>query len=57
MFGVVQASLVGVLLPAGVVALVGDVALSSPRLKLPEVQPGLVVLKDEENNKSQTQSA
>ena len=50
-FGVVQASLVGVLLPAGVVALVGDVALSSPRLKLPEVQPGLVVLKDEENKK------
>lgn len=43
-FGVVQASLVSVLLPAGVVALVRDVALASPRLKLPEVQPGVVVL-------------
>ncbi|TNN83065.1 hypothetical protein EYF80_006672 [Liparis tanakae] len=36
--------LVGVLLPACVIALVGDVALASPRLKLPEVQPCLVVL-------------
>lgn len=43
-FGVVQASLVSVLLPAGVIALVGDVALTSTGLELPEVQPGLVVL-------------
>lgn len=42
--GVVQASLVGVLLPASVVALVRDVALASPGLELSEVQPGLVVL-------------
>lgn len=43
-FGVVQASFVGVLLPAGVIALVGDVAFTSTGLELPEVQPGLVVL-------------
>lgn len=45
MLGVNQTVLVCVLLPAGVVALVGDVALASPRLKLPEVQPGLIVLR------------
>lgn len=43
-FWVVQASLVCVLLPAGVITLVGDVALTSTGLELPEVQPGLVVL-------------
>lgn len=45
-FGVGQASVVSVLLPAGVVALVGDVALAPPSLELPEVQPGLVVLQE-----------
>ena len=44
MFGVDEAVLVRVLLPARVVALVGDVALAAPRLELPEVQPRLVVL-------------
>lgn len=43
-FGVNQAVLVGELLPASVVALVGDVALAPPRFELPEVQPGLIVL-------------
>lgn len=43
-FGVMQASFISVFLPAGVIALMGDVALASPCLKLPEVQPGLVVL-------------
>lgn len=47
-FGVVQASLVSMLLPAGVVALVGDVALASTGLELPEVEPGLVVLGEEQ---------
>lgn len=42
--GVVQAPLVGVFLPAGVVALMRDVALASARLELPEVQPGMIVL-------------
>ena len=42
--GVVQASLVGVLLPARVVALVRDVALAPASLKLSKVQPGLIVL-------------
>ena len=45
-FGVQEAVLVCVLLPACVVALVGDVAFASPRLKLPEVQPRLVVLRE-----------
>lgn len=45
-FGVEQASVVSVLLPASVVALVRDVALGPPRLELPEVQPGLVVLQE-----------
>lgn len=44
-FGVNQTVLVCVLLPACVVALVGDVALTSPRLELPEVQPCLIVLR------------
>lgn len=44
-FGVNQAVLVGELLPASVVALVGDVALAPPRFELPEVQPGLIVLR------------
>lgn len=44
MFGVNQTALIRVLLPARVVALVGDVALASPRLEVPEVQPRLVVL-------------
>ncbi len=44
-FGVNEAVLVCVLLPARVVALVCDVALASPRLKLPEVQPCLIVLR------------
>ena len=39
-----QVVLVGILLPACVVALVGDVALTTSRLKLSKVQPGLVVL-------------
>jgi len=43
-FGVVEAALVRVLLPARVVALVGDVALAAARLELSEVQPRLVVL-------------
>lgn len=45
MLGVNQTVLVCVLLPPSVVALVGDVAFASPRLKLPEVQPGLIVLR------------
>lgn len=45
MFGVKQTVLVCVHLPPGVVALVGDVAFTAPRLELPEVQPGLVVLR------------
>lgn len=44
MFRVNKTVLVRVLLPARVVALVGDIALASPRLKLPQVQPRLVVL-------------
>lgn len=44
MFRVNKTVLVRILLPARVVALVGDVALASPRLKLPQVQPRLVVL-------------
>lgn len=44
-FGVNEAMLVGVLFPASVVALVGDVALAPPRFELPEVQPGLIVLR------------
>lgn len=38
--------LLGVLLPAIVVALVGDVALCQLGLQLPQVQPRLVVLGD-----------
>lgn len=45
-FGVVQASLVSVLLPSCIVALVRDVALASLGLELSEVQPGLVVLQE-----------
>ena len=39
-----QAAGIGVLLPPGVVALVGDVALAAPRLEPAQVQPRLVVL-------------
>lgn len=45
MFRVNQTVLVCVLLPPSVIALMGDVAFASPRLKLPEVQPGLIVLR------------
>lgn len=51
MFGVKEAVLVCVLLPACVVALVGDVAFASPRLKLPEVQPCLIVLRETDMNR------
>lgn len=37
----------GMLLPAGVITLVGYVALPSPRFKFPEIQPRLVVLEEE----------
>lgn len=47
--GVNETVLVCVLLPACVVALVGDVALAAPGLELPEVQPGLVILHADEN--------
>lgn len=43
-FGVNETVLVSVLLPAGVVALVGDVTLTSSCLKLSEVQPCLIIL-------------
>lgn len=49
MGGAVKASLVGELLPAGVVAAVGDVALALPGLQLPQVQPGAVVLQGATN--------
>lgn len=52
MLGVVQASLVSMLLPAGIVALVGDVALASTGLELPEVEPGLVVLREQVQTQS-----
>lgn len=54
MFRVNKTVLVRVLLPARVVALVGDVALASPRLKLPQVQPRLVVLTKTEQKSCQS---
>lgn len=44
--------LVCMLLPAHIVTLVGDVTLATPCLKLPEVQPCLVVLRERERNRS-----
>ena len=44
--GVVEAGLAGVVLPARVVALVGQVALVHPALQAAQVQPHLVVLED-----------
>lgn len=41
--------LVGVFLPAGVVAVVGDVALALPGLKFSQVQPGVIVLQGKTN--------
>lgn len=41
---VLQTAELGVVLPAQVVALVGDVALSHPGLQVPQVQPHLEVL-------------
>lgn len=49
-----KASLVGELLPAGVVAVVGDVALALPGLQLPQVQPGAVVLQGATNTSLHT---
>lgn len=54
MFRVNKTVLVRVLLPARVVALVGDVALASPCLKLPQVQPRLVVLTKTEQKSCQS---
>lgn len=44
--GVRQRVLLGEGLPAAVVALVGDVTLAQLGLQLPQVQPGLVVLRN-----------
>lgn len=54
MGGAVKASLVGELLPAGVVAVVGDVALALPGLQLPQVQPGAIVLQGATNTSLHT---
>ena len=43
--------LVCMLLPAHIVTLVGDVTLATPCLKLPEVQPRLVVLRERERER------
>lgn len=44
MQGVVEAAELGVVMPAQVVALVGDVALVHPGFQVPQIQPHLVVL-------------
>lgn len=54
MVGAVKASLVGEFLPAGVVAVVGDVALALPGLQLPQVQPGVEILQGGTNKSAKT---
>lgn len=51
---VVEAAHLGVVVPAQVVALVGDVALVHPALQTPQVQPHLVVLERRTNTPSGT---
>lgn len=50
-FWVDQAVLVCMLLPAHIITLVSDVTLATPCLKLPEVQPRLVVLREREGER------
>lgn len=52
---VVEAAELGVMMPAQVIAFMGDVALVHPGLQVPEVEPHLIVLA-EQNNKRQIKS-